>query len=346
MSFENLYLMLLLLVPFILFALLVSTNKDGVERVFPQNVLDRIRVEGSGVSNRARDILLFSAIFMMIIAVGHPYIAKGERDVKLGGLEIVLALDISGSMRSQDRYPNRLEFAKEKSKKLLDFLAEDEVMLLTFSDSVFLVSPMTSDKETLKMVIDGITKDYLQGGSNFSALAEVLKSRFKNRVQKIAVVVSDGGESGSLEQLRKTVEKENIKLYALLVGTKEGSPILDKDNKAVLKNDKIVMSRLNMELADIAKSSGGDYVVAGYSGENIEILADMIHQNLAIDTSQKRLHINDRVELFYYPLLLALFLLFLSLFSRPNGSLSKRLFFKESFAKNRENKPSEEKGAK
>jgi hypothetical protein len=99
MSFENLYLMLLLLVPFILFALLVSTNKDGVERVFPQNVLDRIRVEGSGVSNRARDILLFSAIFMMIIAVGHPYIAKGERDVKLGGLEIVPLLTGGGATK-------------------------------------------------------------------------------------------------------------------------------------------------------------------------------------------------------------------------------------------------------
>ncbi|HHH20488.1 MAG TPA: VWA domain-containing protein, partial [Nitratifractor sp.] len=324
MSFENLYLMLILLVPFIVFVLLVSTNKDGVERVFPIDVLDRIRVEGSGVSNRVRDILLFGAIFMMIVAVGHPYIAKGERDIKLGGLEITLALDISGSMRSQDRYPSRLDFAKEKSKKLLEYLVEDEVMLLTFSDSLFLVSPTTSDKETLKVVIDGISKEYLQGGSNFTALAEGLQKSLQNRPQKIVVIVSDGGDSGTLAKLKEVLAKEKIKLYALLVGTKEGAPILDRENKAVLQNDKIVMSRLNMELADVAKGSGGDYVIADYSGGGVEILADMIHQNLAINKSQKMLRVSDRVELFYYPLLLGLLLLFLSLFSRPNGNLSKR----------------------
>jgi len=72
MSFENFYLMLLLLIPFVLFAFLVLTNKEGVERVFDKEVLERIRVSGSGVSMRVRNLLLFGAIFMMIIAVGHP----------------------------------------------------------------------------------------------------------------------------------------------------------------------------------------------------------------------------------------------------------------------------------
>ena len=325
MNFENFYLMLLLLIPFILFALLVLTNKEGIERVFSKEVIERIRVEGSGLSNRARNTLLLGSIFMMIIAVGHPYISKGERDIELGGLEIVMALDISGSMRSEDLYPNRLEFAKEKSKELLDNLVEDEIMLLTFSDSVFLISPMTSDKETLKTVIDGITEEYLEGGSNFQGLAEVLKNTLKEREQKIAIIVSDGGEEKDLKSFKKIVLNEKIKLYVILIGTKEGAPILDKNKKAILKNDQVVMSHLNMELAEIAKESGGDYVVADYGDQDIEELAQKIEKNLIFGKTKKRLHIKDRVELFYYPLLLSLLLLLLALFSRPNGELTKKL---------------------
>ena len=325
MSFENFYLMLLLLFPFILFALLVLTNKEGIERVFSKEVIERIRVEGSGLSNRVRNTLLLGSIFMMIIAVGHPYIAKGERDIELGGLELVMALDISGSMRSEDLYPNRLEFAKEKSKELLDNLAEDEVMLLTFSDSVFLISPMTSDKETLNTVIDGITQEYLEGGSNFKGLAEVLKNTLKDKEQKIAIIVSDGGEERNLKSFEKTILSEKIKLYVILIGTKEGAPVLDKNKKAILKNDKVVMSHLNMKLTKIAKESGGDYIIADYGNQDVEELAQKIEENLVRDKAKKRLHIKDRVELFYYPLLGSLILLLLALFSRPNGEFSKKL---------------------
>ncbi len=325
MSFENFYLMIILLVPFILFAVLVLTNKEGVERLFSKEVIERIRVEGSGLSTRARNILIFMAILMMIIAVGHPYIAKGERDVKLGGLELVMALDISGSMRSQDRYPNRLEFAKEKTKKLIDKLVEDDAMLLTFSDSVFLISPFTSDQSTLKMVVDGITEDYLSGGSNFTALAEVFESILKNREQKIAVVISDGANGEDLSRFEKIILDQKIKLYVLLIGTKEGAPILDKDNKALLTNDNIVMSPINMQLATVAKKSGGEAIIADYGDTKIDELAEKIHENLLSLGAKKVIRVKDRVELFYYPLLLALLLLAMALFSRPNGSLMQKL---------------------
>ncbi len=325
MSFEHFYLMLLLLVPFLIFAYLIVTNKDGLERVFSQEVIERIRVEGSGMSSRARNFLMLGAIFFMIVAVGHPYLQKGQRDIELGALEIVMALDISGSMRSQDLYPNRLEFAKTKSKKLLDYLVEDEVMLLTFSDSVYLISPMTSDKETLKSVIDGVTKEYLDGGSNFTALGETLLDILKKREQKIAIVVSDGGEERDLQSFRKAILDGDIKLYVILIGTKIGAPILDKNDKTILQNDQVVMSHLNMELAKIAKESGGDFIIADYGDSSIEELASKIESNLHYGHLKKRLHVQERVELFYYPLLLALLLLIFALFSKPNGEIFKRV---------------------
>ena len=319
MSFENPYIFVILLVPFIFFAILILTNKDGVERVFSPKVLKRIRVEDSGLSTKARNALFLSSIFFMIVALSHPYIANGQEKIKLGALKIAMALDISGSMRSTDRYPNRLGFAKNKIKELLKEMPNDEFMLFTFSDSVFLVSPMTSDKDTLNSVIDGITEDYLQNYSNFATLGDVLRDILKDSQDKIAIVVSDGGEKKDLLAFENIIKNSGIKLYAILVGTKDGSPILDKSKKAVLKNDKIVMSRVNEYLGKIAKESGGDYIIADYGEDDIKKIANEIESKFNATDSGKVIKISKKIELFYYPLIIAAFLLLLAFISTPTA---------------------------
>ena len=317
MSFENMPLMLLLLVPFAIFAILVLTNKDGIERVFPKETLERIKVEGSGLSVKARNIIFFIAIFLMIIAIGHPYILKGEKEIELSGLETIIAFDISASMRTKDRYPNRLEFAKTKTKELLSNLVDDEVMILTFSKDVYLVSPMTKDEDTLKQVVDGINSYYLQGSTNFTLLANVVKEKLKNKAQKILIVVSDGGENEDLDRFEEIIKKEGIKLYAILIGTKEGAPVLDNKGKALLDNDKIVISRVNERLGEIAKRSGGDYIIADYGKDDIDTLSKEIDSNIAYVKGKKVLKIQNKVELFYYPLILATILLIFAFSSMP-----------------------------
>ncbi len=323
MSFENLPLLTLLLVPFAIFAFLVLTNKDGIERVFPKETLERIKVEGSGLSLRARNVIFFISIFLMIIAIGHPYILKGEKEIELSGLETIVAFDISASMRTKDRYPNRLEFAKTKTKELLTNLVDDEVMIIAFSKDVYLVSPMTKDEDTLKQVVDGINSYYLQGATNFTLLANVVKDKLKDKAQKILIVVSDGGESRDLDEFEKIIKQEGIKLYAILIGTKEGAPILDNKGKAIFKNDKIVISRLNEKLGKIAKESGGDYIIADYGKDDIDKLSKEIDSNIAYVKGKKLLKIQNKVELFYYPLILATILLIVAFSSMP---LKKEIF--------------------
>ncbi len=316
MSFANPYIFFILIIPFIIFAFLVLTNKEGAERVFSKKVLERIKVEGSGLSNRIRNSILFLAIFFMIIAMSEPYIDKGEQKVKLSGLEIVVALDISGSMRVKDRYPNRLQFAKNKIKNLFKELPKDDVMLLTFADSVFLVSPFTSDKETLDSVLDGISDNYILNSTNFKALAYTFKHIFKNRKQKIAIIVSDGGSKEELTELARVVKQEGIKLYAILVGTYEGGVLLDGKGKAILENDEVVISRVNRYLGNIAKRSGGDYIVADYSNDVSHLVNKIKADNNGV-RSGKSIKISQKVELFYYPLTLAVILLLLSFISTP-----------------------------
>jgi len=317
-SFANPYIFFILIVPFIFFVLLVLTNKDGVERVFSKKVLDRIKVEGSGLSTRVRNSILFLAIFFMIIAMSEPYIDKGKKSIKLSGLEIVVALDISASMRVKDRYPNRLQFAKKKIKTLLEDLPKDEVMLLTFADNVFLLSPFTSDKETLDSVLNGVDNNYILNYTNFKGLAKALKHILKDKKQKIAVIVSDGGNKEELKYLEKVVSQEGIKLYAILIGTEEGGILIDEHGKAILQNGEVVTNGVNKYLGEIAKKSGGDYVIADYN-DDISSLAKKIKTDNSSIRSGKSIEIAQKVELFYYPLFISVFLLLLSFISTPKA---------------------------
>jgi Ca-activated chloride channel family protein len=321
MSFVHPYLFFLLIIPFISFVYLVLTNKDGVERVFSKKVLERIKVEGGGLSNRGRNILFFLAIFMMIVAISHPYILKGDKNIKLEGLNIALALDISSSMRSKDRYPNRLEFAKQKIKVLLDELPEDEITIYAFNNDVYLVSPSSSDKETLKQVIDGILSKRLNGYADFKTVALVLKDKLSKFSDKIAIIVSDGTSKKGLDTFERIIKKNNIKLYVILTSTKKGAPLLDKDEKVVLKNDRVVMSYLDETLGKIAKESGGDYIIAGYKDSDINYIVNKIKNSFIKRNSGKTIHVIDRVELFYYPLVFAFLFLVAAFSSFPNKKI-------------------------
>ncbi len=317
MNFAHPSLFFLLLVPFIIFAYLVLTNKEGIERVFSPEALKRIKVEGEGLSNRGRNVVFFIAIFFMIVAMSQPYIDRGDKNIKLSGLKMAVALDISGSMRSKDRYPNRLEFAKVKIKELLQQMPNNEVMLLTFADSVFLVSPLTSDIDTLDSVIDGIGDDYILNSSNFTALANVLKDKLSNMRDKIAIVVSDGGDKSELTQFEKIIKQNGITLYAILIGTKAGAPVLDKKGKAVVKNDQIVTTSVNEYLGKIAKESGGDFVIADYDTNGIKKIAREIETKFHATNSGKTVRITDRIELFYYPLIAGIIFLLSAFISVP-----------------------------
>jgi len=326
MSFENPYIFFVLIVPFILFAGLVLTNKEGIERVFSKKVLDRIKVEDSPISNRVRNVIFFIAIFLMIVAMSEPVIKKGEQKVKISGLEIALAIDLSASMRSQDLYPNRLEYAKKKIKELLNYMPNDEFMVITFANNLFFVSPFTSDKYTLTQVIDGISKDYIQTSTNYTNLALGLSDILKDKMQKIAVIVTDGGDEKELQEFERIIKKNKIKLYVVLVGTRVGAPVLDNKGKKVFRGDKIVVSKVNFKIAQIAKDSGGDYILLNNKEDKNEIkkLVLKIKDNKIFATLKKEITIKNKTELFYYPLIVSTILLLIAFSSLPSALRGKK----------------------
>ena len=318
MEFVNPYLFWIMIVPFVIFAFLISTNKEHLSRIFDEKVLKRLTAGDESIPLMLRNVILFFAIFFMIVALARPVIDEGDKIVEVKGLTLLTALDISGSMRTNDVYPNRLEFAKKKMSLLFDALPSDEVGVVAFAYSPFVLAPFSSDKETLKMMVEGVDDSFISMGStDFLALGELANTLLEKKDPKVMVLFTDGGDEEDIAGLADVLKANKIDLYAVLIGTSKGAPVIDANGKPITKKDgTIAITQRNDALGTLAKAEGGAYVIASSGKDDIEDLVAVIRSKYK-DQQQGEVKISQRVEYFYYPLGLGLFLLFIGLSSLP-----------------------------
>jgi len=318
MEFVNPYLFWIFIVPFVLFAFLISTNKERLSRIFDEKVLIRLSAANEGMPLMLRNIVLFAAIFFMIAALARPVKEMDDIVVHVQGLTLLTALDISGSMRSKDVYPNRLTFAKKKMNIFFDAMPSDEIGVVAFAYSPFVLAPFSSDKETLKMMVDGVDDSYINMGStDFLALGELANSLLEKKEPKIMVLFTDGGDEEAIAGLSDVLKANKIDLYVVLVGTEKGSPVINTEGKPIMRKDgTIAITQRNDALGLLAKENGGAYVIASTGKEDIEALAAVIKGKYK-NQQQGDVRVKQRVEYFYYPLGLGLFLLLIGLSSFP-----------------------------
>ena len=211
MSFVNPQFFWVLVVPFIVFTLLISTNRDRLSRIFDAKVLDRLSATNDSMPKVVRNIFMFLAILLMIVAMARPVIEKEDKLVEVEGITMLTALDISGSMRSKDVYPNRLKFAKKKMEQFFDNMPSDMIGVMAFAYSPFVLAPFSSDKETLKMMVGGIDDSYINMGStDFSALGELANSMLEEKKPKILILFTDGGDDNAIKGLADILKDNSI----------------------------------------------------------------------------------------------------------------------------------------
>lgn len=320
MTFVNAQFFWIMIIPFLILSFLLTTNKEKLSRIFDEKVLKRLSAADESMPMVLRNVLILLSVFLMIVAFARPVKELGDKKVEVQGLTMLVGLDISGSMRSVDVYPNRLEFAKKKMIALFDAMPSDEISVIAFAYSPFVLAPFSSDKETLKMMVEGVDDSYINMGStDFSALGELASTTLEKKKPKILVLFTDGGDEKAIEGFSNILKKENIDLYVVLVGTEKGSPVLDENGNAYTKKDgTIAITQRNDALGEVAKKTNGAYVIASTGKEDIQKLVSAIRSKYK-NQQQGAVTVKERIEYFYYPLGLGLLLLLISLSSLPRG---------------------------
>ncbi len=310
---EFLYL-LLLLIPFVY---LLRNHVDTLERVFSKRVLEKIKIKNRALSKRARNILMLLSMVFLIIALARAQIDKGEIKVKSSFINVVTALDMSRSMFANDIYPNRFEFAKMKFLDSLEYFKNIKVALIGFSSKTFLISPLTEDFHSLKFLTKNLNLDYLSlKGTDILSALESANDLLGDESDKVLLIFSDGGDQKEFSKEIEYAKKHKITVYVYNIGTDKGGVVKTQNGVLKDKNGDIVILKRDDSIKELAIQSGGAYLKYSLAKNDIKVLIDDIRAKHKAKKEQN-ITIKDTKELFYYPLIVAIILFFMSLFSLP-----------------------------
>ncbi len=226
------------------------------------------------VSKRKRlfkDGLRIVALLLILFAVWGPKFSDELTEIHRAGVDIVVLLDVSNSMRAQDIKPDRLEKARFELRKLVNELRGDRIALVVFAGQAHLQTPLTLDYSAFDMFLD-ISDESLIGvqGTSFENALEVGLSAFdpEDAQHRAMIVISDGEDhEGNLEDVLKRAREENVIIHTAGVGSFSGTPIPIYDDRGQIKgyrktkSGEVVTTRLYTEtLQSISMETGGRFV--------------------------------------------------------------------------------------
>ena len=185
----------------------------------------------------AQAVLVTLGTALLALSLAGPRFGTKVREVERKGVDLVVALDVSQSMRAEDVAPNRLERAKNEIKALVGRLSGDRVGLVLFAGEGFVQCPLTTDYSAVRLFLDIAAPDLLPTpGTNLEAAVDASVQAFDTAADstrpptetrsKALLIVSDGeNHIGDLETVKSTARENNIALFTAGVGETEGSPI-------------------------------------------------------------------------------------------------------------------------
>ncbi|NML20467.1 VWA domain-containing protein [Pseudoflavitalea sp. G-6-1-2] len=204
------------------------------------------------------------AVVCLIIALARPQ-TRNDEELKTGqGIDIILCIDVSGSMFAQDLLPNRLEAAKKVAADFVDSRVTDRVGVVIFSGESFTLVPLTTDKDVLKASIYNIQLGALEDGTAIGDGLGISVARLKDSKtrSKVIILLTDGEDQGGRisplegKDLAKTY---GIRVYTIGVGTDGYAPvpIPDESGHIVTRQQKVNIDEPLLRL--IADQTGGLY---------------------------------------------------------------------------------------
>ncbi len=216
--------------------------------------------------------LLEAALALLIVMLARPQFGKSISQKQKAGIEAIIAIDVSNSMRAVDKASDgelsRMDRAKMIVGKLIDKFTNDRVGLVVFAGDAFIQLPVTSDFVSAKMFLNSIDPSMIRNqGTDIAAAISTASLCFTQRehVGKAVIVITDGEdhEGEAVEAARKAHDEEGRNVYVLGVGSPKGALVPDPATGGYMIDNtgQQVMSRLNEQMCrEIAQAGGGAYI--------------------------------------------------------------------------------------
>ena len=215
----------------------------------------------------ALDVLRILALSLLIIALARPRTVDISNKTKTTkGIDIVVAVDVSGSMLAKDLKPNRMEALKRVASIFVDERPNDRIGLVVYASEAYTKSPVTSDKAVIQQAIQSIKYDnVLQDGTGIGMGLATAVNRLKDSKakSKVVILLTDGVNNAGFiepETASDIARQYGIKVYTIGIGTNG----MAESPYALGPNGQLLFQMMKVEideplLRSIAKNTGGKY---------------------------------------------------------------------------------------
>jgi Ca-activated chloride channel family protein len=243
------------------------------------------------------------AAVLMIVGLARPQRGHSRTEVTANGIDIVLGLDVSGSMQALDflidnQRINRIEVVKSVVGKFIDERPDDRIGLIAFAGAPYLVSPITLDHDWLQQNLERVTIGGVDDGTAIGSAiaAAVNRLRTTPAKSKVVILLTDGmNNTGKISPLAaaEAARALGVKIYTIGVGVRGKAPIPVRDEAG---NMRLVMAQVDVDektLQSIADQTGGKFYRATDT-DSLERIYEQINRlETTAQTVQKFEHYDE-----------------------------------------------------
>lgn len=266
-------------------------------------------------------ILRILALALLIAALARPQFGNTTTEVEASGIDILLAVDVSGSMEAQDfslngQPANRLDVVKSVVARFIKERPNDRIGLVAFAGRPYLVCPLTLDHDWLQRRLESLKTNMIEDGTAIgSAIASgVNRLRDRKAKSRILILLTDGmNNAGKIAPLTaaEAAETLSIKVYTIGAGTRGEAPmpVVDQFGRKRLMRMQVDIDEHTLQ--QVAELTGAKY----FRATDTRSLENIYHEiNKLEATTRKIKHFSQYRELFSFLICGALALLALELF--------------------------------
>ncbi len=230
---------------------------------------------------------------LLILGLARPQYGQGRSEVQASGVDLMLAVDVSGSMEALDftldgQPANRLDCVKSVVSKFVEARPNDRIGLVAFAGAPYLVSPLTLDHEWLKQNLDRVRIGLIEDSTAIGSALATAVNRLRDQPSKskIVVLLTDGmNNAGKVapQTAAEAAKAMGVKVYTIGAGAQGEAPMPVKDQ---FGNQRIVMAKVDVDeaaLKKIADETGGKFFRATDTDSLKKIYAE-------IDRMEKTTH--------------------------------------------------------
>lgn len=312
-EFANPYLLyLLLIIPILVVWYIFKYRKGKADlQLSTTEGLEKAPISVKQRLTHSLFVLRLLGIGLLLVALARPQSTEKHQTVEIQGIDIMIDLDISGSMLAEDFTPNRLEAAKKIAQDFIDGRKNDRVGLVVFAGEAYTQVPLTTDYNIITNLFKGVKQGAIDDGTAIGDAIAISVSRLENSdaVSKVVILLTDGdNNAGNVEPATAAeIAKQNgVRIYTIGIGRKGYARYPVRSPYGGIQYQNVEVNIDEPLLKNVANITGGKYFRATSNKKLQEIYGEINQlEKSKIDVNQ----FNKKYEE-YLPLALLALLFF------------------------------------